>query len=227
MGIAGRGRQTVLAIPDLHAPFTARRALSFVRDVADRVQPDSVVFLGDEIDAHALSRYAPDPDGLAPAAELRAARRVLRPWFDAFPAAKVCTSNHAQRAARKAFGAGLPSDVLRPLRDVLDAPETWQWADEWVIDDVAYVHGEQFGGLDAVRKAAVNYGRSVVFGHLHTTAGIVWNRNPSRTTFGFATGCLIDPSAYAFRYAAHSLRRPLLGVGVIDKGVPQWIPFTG
>jgi hypothetical protein len=58
-------QSVVLVIPDLHCPFEHPDALEFLRAVKKRFMPSVFVCLGDEIDAHAFSRYPKDPDGMS------------------------------------------------------------------------------------------------------------------------------------------------------------------
>ena len=71
----------VLAIPDLHCPFQHPDALEFIKHVRDRFHVTEVICLGDEIDAHAFSRWPKDPDGMGPGQELKAAIEALIPWY--------------------------------------------------------------------------------------------------------------------------------------------------
>jgi hypothetical protein len=215
----------VLVIPDLHCPYQHRNALAFVSAVADAIQPDAVVHLGDEIDAAAFSRYAKNPDLDSPAAEIKRARRALQPWFDLFPIVRVCNSNHTQRPLKRAAEAGLPNDFVRTIREVLGAPPGWTWADEHEIDGVIYFHGEGFSGPAGARNAAVTYRQSVCIGHLHGHAGISWIAGPRGTIFGMNAGCLINPRSAAFSYAKHSKHKPTLGCSVILDGVPSFVPL--
>jgi hypothetical protein len=38
-------------------------------------------------------------------------------------------------------------------------------------------------------------------------------------------GCLIDRSAYVFRYGENNKFKPTLGCGVVIKGVPYFVPM--
>jgi hypothetical protein len=216
----------VLAIPDLHCPFQHADALAFVRRIARDVQPDRVVCLGDECDSYGLSRYPKDSDMDNAGRELKRTREALRPWFRSFPRVVVCNSNHTQRGLKRAQEAGLPSAYLRPLSDVLGAPQGWTWADEWELDGVLYIHGEGFSGCRGALDAANAHRQSVVMGHLHAHAGIAWSGSRAGTIFGMNAGCLIDMKASAFNYAKHSRHKPVLGCAFIEDGhYPRFIPM--
>jgi len=210
----------------LHCPWQHPAAVDFLADVRRWFKPKAVVCLGDEIDAMAFSRYGRDPDAPGEAEELRQAVAALRPIYKLFPRVKVCESNHTLRLYRKANRSLLPSGLLRAARDILGAPRRWHWAARWEIDGVQYLHGDGFSGFDAARKAATQLRAPTVIGHVHTAAGVWWSASPLDRIWGMSAGCLIDPSAIAFRYAAYSLQRPVLGVGLIEDGVPRFYPLV-
>lgn len=215
----------VLVIPDLHAPYQHPAAFDFLSDVAKRNRPETVVCIGDEIDAHSLSRYPKDPDGHSAGTELDKARAVLKTLFKLFPRVKCCRSNHTERPFRAAFAAGLPKGCLRPLGEILEAPKGWEWADSWDVNGVHYVHGEGFSGARAALTAAERFRVSTVIGHVHTYAGVQYSASPKDRIFGLNVGCLVDAKAFAFAYAKHSANKPTLGCGLVDGTVPVWIPL--
>lgn len=59
----------------------------------------------------------------------------------------------------------------------------------------------------------------------NSDAGILYNANEKSLFYGFNVGCLIDRHAYAFRYAKFAPKKQILGVGLVTKGVPQFIPM--
>ena len=218
---------TVLAIPDLHAPFEHQDAFDFITAVAAQVRPDVVVNLGDEIDMCAYSRYLKDPDGLGPLQEFESAVENLQKWFKAFPKVFVCHSNHTTRAAKKVLESGVPSRFMKSIKEVLGAPKQWQWNSGWIIDGVMYIHGEGFSGISASANAALSYGQPVVLGHIHAHAGVQYVSSFGYNLWGVNSGCLIDSDAYAFAYAKFSRHKPILGATVIVDGkFPRFIPMV-
>lgn len=220
-----RGRKCTLSIPDLHAPYQHPGALQFVADCLRRYKPTEVVYLGDEIDAHRFSHYAHDPDLPGPEDELRLAVKQLKRFYRLTPNAKVCHSNHTLRLFKRALGAGIPARCLRGVSEILEAPKTWQWADSFTIDDVRYIHGDGFAGVNAAQNAAMRHRCNIVMGHCHSNAGVWFSSGLCDTIFGLAAGCLLDDSALCFAYGRNSPRRPVLGLGVVDEGVPMFVPM--
>lgn len=215
----------VLAIPDLHIPFQHKDAFAFLTAVKKKYAPDVVINMGDLEDWHSISMHDHDPDGLSPGEELKALRKAIRPLFKLFPKMLICTSNHGSLPLRRAFKYGLPAELIKSYCDIIEAPKGWSVADTWEIDDVIYEHGEAFAGQQGAIKSANANMQSTVIGHIHAFAGIQYSANQKHLIFGFNTGCLIDRAAYAFAYGKKIKAKPILGCGIIDKGIPTFLPM--
>jgi len=215
----------VLVIPDLHIPFHHRDAFEFLAAVKRKYSPKEIVNLGDLEDWHSISMHDHNPDGMSAGEELKNLRAKIAPLFKLFPKMKICTSNHGSLPFRRAFKYGLPSELIKSYKDILLSPKGWQWADQWDIDNVLYEHGDPFTGQNAALKAAEQNMQSTVIGHVHSFAGIQYSANSRHLIFGFNVGCLIDKDAYAFEYAKKIKRKPILGCGIIDNGIPVFIPM--
>lgn len=226
---APRDGSVVLAIPDLHCPFHHQDALAFLLAVRDKINPDEVVCLGDEVDFHSFSRWPKDPDGLSPGGELRAAIEALIPFYLAFPNVKVCVSNHTIRPHKLMKLTGLPAAMLPAYSTMLNAPDGWSWHEHIIIDNVRYMHGDQGkGGKHGWTSNSEVYHQSVVVGHWHSKAGVFYDSH----MFNVNAGCLIDPTAYAFDYARHSHKKANLGCAVVTHGrkatfIPMLLDDTG
>lgn len=217
---------TVLAIPDLHIPFHHKDALKFLAAVKRKYKPQVAVSLGDLEDWHSISMHDHDPDGLSPGMELSELRKQVKPLFKLFPKLFICTSNHGNLPIRRAFKFGLPSELIKSFRDILQAPQSWVWADQWEFDGVVYEHGEAFSGAQGAIKSANANMQSTVIGHIHAFAGIQYSANQKHLIYGFNVGCLIDKDAYAFAYGKKIKAKPILGVGIIHNGIPTFIPMV-
>lgn len=208
-------KRTVLAIGDMHHPFAHPDTLAFLKAVYKSEKCDTVVCMGDEIDAHSYSHYPNEPDADGPSTELAKAIEQLIPFYKEFPEVLVCESNHTVRPWKKARLAGLPKAFLREVETVLNAPDGWKWARNHTIDGVLYTHGDngksgQYAHIHYMRQTK----RSVVIGHIHGYAGV----NYEGHNFAMNVGCLIHEEAYAFRYASGLLLPVNLGVGVVYEG---------
>lgn len=217
---------TVLVISDLQIPFEHKDALAFLRWVKGRYKPNKVVNIGDEVDMHALSDYDHDPDGYSAGHELEKSLERLKAYYKMFPDTLVCTSNHTARPFRRAHKFGIPKAYLKEYHEFLKAPAGWKWADFHIIDGVRYEHGEGQSGPLGALKAALRNMQPTVIGHLHSHAGIQYTANSKHLIYGFNVGCLIDTNAYAFAYGKHSNNKPIIGVGIVEKGNPLYIPMS-
>jgi hypothetical protein len=219
------GRERVLVIPDIQIPYEHPDALRFVRAVGSFMDCTTAVCVGDEVDQYALSHYDHDPEADAAGPELTRTRNHLLGWFDEFPDLRICTSNHTQRVYKKALKAGIPERYLREIRDWMEAPAGWRWADAFVIDGVRYEHGDANNSMHAARNLAIRNRRSTVIGHHHSHAGVHYVANDEDMIWGLNVGCLIDVRSVAFAYSKHSANRPTLGCGVVIYGAPYFVPM--
>lgn len=218
-------KETVLAISDTQFPFSHTDTFDFLDAITRKHHPTEIVHIGDEVDFHALSNYDHDPDGSSAGDEFKLAMKDMKELYAMFPNVKACISNHTARPYRRAFKFGIPRGFMKEYKELLQAPEGWEWRDKWVIDDVRYEHGEGMAGKYAHIRAAEQNMQSTVMGHLHSNAGIGYIANPRFLIFGMALGCLMDKDAYAASYGVHMKTKPVLGVGIIDRGIPTYVPM--
>jgi hypothetical protein len=208
-------RSVVLAIPDLHCPFEHQDALAFLKAVKAKFHPTEIVCLGDEIDAHAYSKWPKDPDGMGAGQELKAAIEAMIPFYVEFPVVRVCISNHTIRPMKMMKMIGLPSAFFPQYSTMLNSPDGWSWHEHIIIDGVRYMHGDQGkGGQNGWTKNSEVYHQSTVVGHWHSKAGVYYDSG----MFNLNAGCLINDRAYAFDYAKNSHKRPNLGCAIIMDG---------
>lgn len=222
------GKHRVLVVPDIQEPFSHPDSLAFIKSVRKHYSTDTTVFIGDEVDFHALSKFPHDPDGRSAGDEHKEAITALQKWYDLFDGedVRVCTSNHTDRILKRAHEAGIPKDFLKSYREFLRAPKSWSWEESFLIDGVKYEHGDAAGGVDAARLLAIANRASTVIGHHHSHGGVRYLANDSDVIFGLNVGCLIDRGAYVFAYGKAAKFKPTLGCGVVLRGVPQFVPMV-
>lgn len=211
----------VLILSDLQSPFEHEDYLIFSKAVRKKYRTDTTINVGDEIDNAAISDYDHDPDGRSAGDELELAIEHLIPYYKAFPNLKICDSNHVARIRKRALKSGLPKRCIKDFKSIIEAPKNWEWANEWVIDNVRYIHGCGYSGTMGALNAALDSHMSCVIGHLHADAGILYRSNGKETIFGMNVGCGIDVSAYAFNYGKDSRKKPVLSCGVVIDGKPH------
>ena len=208
----------VLYVSDLHVPWEHPRALDHLKKIRDRFKIDRVVFLGDEIDGASFSlKWSPNPDLPSPGDELELAIKHLRPFYKEFPEAEVLTSNHGMRLFKKFRVTGIPSKVVKRYEEILEFPKDWFLVDQTDIDGVLAIHGEGFS-LSSWRMAHDKFKQSVVMGHIHSHAGVVYSQTKKKKFFSANFGCMINPSHVAFDYGKHLPEKPVIGSGVVIDG---------
>lgn len=216
-------QSVVLVIPDMHHPFCHPDALPFLMAVKARFLPSKFVCLGDEIDAYGFSKYPKDVNVMNAGKEMEEAIAALIPFYQEFPEMMVCVSNHTIRPHKRMKEAGIPDAWLPKYNTMLNAPDAWVWADHWEIDNVRYMHGDQGkGGKYGWVSNTEIYHQSVVVGHWHSKAGVVYDS----AMFNMNAGCLIHRKAKAFDYAWDSHKAPNLGCGIVINGrAAHFIPM--
>jgi hypothetical protein len=216
----------ILMISDLHAPFMHPDAVSFLRAIKAKYKPTRVILSGDEIDNHAISFHDSDPDLDSAGPELIKAVECLKPLYKLFPVADVLESNHGSLVFRKAIASGLSRSFFKSPREIIEAPEGWDWHFDMILDlpngTKCYFHHSK--GANVLKNSQA-MGMSFCQGHHHESFEIAYWGNPHHLLFGMTVGCLVDPKSLALAYNRNNLKRPVIGCGIIIDSVPQLIPM--
>ncbi|MCK5017015.1 MAG: metallophosphoesterase [Candidatus Peribacteraceae bacterium] len=199
----------ILNIGDLHAPFLLEDYLDFCFNIYNKYQCNKVIFTGDIVDNHASSFWETDPNGLGAGDELDRAKETVQLWHDTFPNSMVCVGNHDLIPSRKAVTSGLPKQWIRTLSEVLSTP-TWEYAEEFYVDDVMYCHGTAKKARMRARSELI----SVSQGHYHSESYIEHFVGLNRHIWAMQVGCGIDRKSYAMTYSRH-FPKPQINVGVV------------
>lgn len=218
--------KSILVISDTHFPFQHPDTISFLKEIKNQYKPDKVVHIGDEIDFHAISFHPSDPDLLGPSDELQAAIAKLQPLYKLFPRVYVIESNHGSLVYRKGKVHGLPRDLFKSYREVLQAPKGWRWHFDLTLtmsdgNKVYFCHGK----TSAHAKLSQSMSMSTVQGHYHERFEIIYWANPNGLFWDMRVGCLIHDKSLAFNYNNTNLKRPIIGTGVIINGHPKLVPM--
>lgn len=220
--------RAIVVMPDLHAPYHHQDALEFMKAVMKAFKPELVINLGDETDKHAMSFHDSDPNLMSAGDELEASRVVLAKFSKLMPNVLLCDSNHGSMHYRKAKHHGIPVQYLKDYRDILfpnGGGEGWQWAENWRVNtplgEIMFKH--QASGpilVDAAHNQC-----NLAVGHSHGNFSVEYTAGSKHIYWGAYFGCLIDKDKLAFAYGKHSLRKPVIGCGVILDGRPMLIPM--
>lgn len=216
----------ILVISDTHAPFHHKDSTRFLAAVKNSFKPTRVVHIGDEVDNHGISFHDSDPDLMSPSDELRAAQKYCQILQNMFPVMDLLHSNHGSLIYRRAKVGGLPRHYLKDYKDVLLVDDRWQWHEELEIkisDEQTILFRHQFS--TNILKTAEQMACCVVQGHYHSKFEISYTSSPRALNWGMTVGCLIDKKALAFEYNKLQVKRPILGVGLIENGLPRLQPM--
>ena len=227
--------ENYIFVSDLQCPFQAKKALEFIQYLKKtfNVTNENMYCVGDETDGYFGSLYKKHPDmHLSPTGEIKQTLDELKRWYSAFPKMKVAISNHGLRWVSKIIDADIPSQLLRPYREIIQAPDGWQWKQEWIIEGskekFRMIHGLGYSGDRGHVTAALDSGLSTVIGHLHAFGGVNHIRMISGVRLWAANaGCLIDTDSLAFAYGKYHRRQPTLGALVVLNGgsFPTFVPY--
>lgn len=221
-----KDNRRILVISDLHIPYQHQDYLKFLSAVKAKYKPTRVINIGDEIDNHAISFHKSDPDLLSAGDELIRAREEIVKLEKLFPNMDLVDSNHGSLAYRRGKADGIPRHFLKGYNEVLEVGDGWKWHDQIILksgkQQIIFRH--QFSAN--VLKSAEQMGMSCVQGHYHSKFEVSYTSSPLALNWGMTVGCLIDSHALAFEYNKLQVKRPILGVGLINEGIPHLIPMA-
>ena len=215
-----------LIISDCHAPYHHQDAIPFLCAVREQFKTESTIHIGDEADHHAMSFHEHNPDAKSAGDELDAAIEFMKPLHRAFPKMTLCESNHGSMLYRKAVANGIPDKMLRRLDEIYKTPG-WSWHEE-ILDEIKPGVGVCFRhsfGVNISTSLPRQGGWCIVQGHHHSKLNIEYLETPTVRIFGMTVGCLIDHKSLVFGYNRLQQARPILGCGVIIKGMPVTVPM--
>lgn len=210
-------KSRVLSIGDFHAPYHHKQYFDFLSQVHREYKCNKVVLVGDFTDQHRHSRWPVESDALGAEEEYELALETLKILYHKFPDAHVVVGNHDDRYIKMATRNGLILEQVKSIPQLYEFPSGWHLTNRAEIDGVIYEHGEHYKSL---RDVAFNSFHSLVFGHLHSEFGVQWvKRHNQPERFALGSGCGIDFSSLAYRYAKYMKNLPVLGCGIVIEGV--------
>ena len=192
--------------------------ISFLKKIYKKHKCNRVVHIGDLVDWNSISYHEKDPSHPSAAEEYKKAFKQVRKLHRAFPKVDHLIGNHDCLPSRKAQTIGLPEEVLKDFQTLWDL-SGWTVHPRFhdlVIDDVIYRHGDkEKGGQMAAYKNSQAQFSSLVQGHLHAQAGVVYHANGKDCVFGMQTGCGCDHDHPAMHYGRVYAAKPIVGCGVV------------
>jgi predicted phosphodiesterase len=195
-----------------------RDYIKFLKKIEKKHKCNRVVHIGDLVDWNSISFHDKEAFMPNPVDEFKQAQKQVKALHKAFPKVDILIGNHDSLPSRKAASLGLPDEVIRDF-DRLWGLEGWTIHPRYhdlVIDDVVYRHGDKGkGGQVAAHKNAQAEFSSLVQGHLHAQASVVYHANKEDCVFGMQVGCGVDHDHPAMNYGRVYAAKPILGCGVV------------
>lgn len=220
---------SVLIIPDTHAPYHHPDTIPFLTAVKKRYRPDRVFHAGDWTDSYCFSRFPKDPDMKDTfTTEYKAVLKFTERLVELFPEGTLLKGNHDVRAYERAKVAGIPRGLMIPYEQMIGLDKAdWKltWDYTFTVDanrSKWYISHTKSANAFATAKLL---GMSVVFGHNHTMFKVESFQSINKRIYGVNVGCLIGDDRYAFGYNKQSIIRPNRGCVVILRGIPRLVPF--
>ena len=217
---------TVLVISDTQSPAHHPDTLDFLTEIKKQFKPTFVIHIGDLADFHSLNFHGVNPNLPSAHDELLQARVFVKNLAKLFPCMTIVDSNHDALPKRKARSIGIPDEMLKDERSIMQAPQTWKFVKELVfkLPNSIWVKAKHNFGSNLLMDSK-NQGMSLICGHLHTKSFVQWWQNDHGMNFAMQVGCSIDCTHPALDYDKGNSTRPVLSVGILKGGIPIILPM--
>ncbi len=191
--------ETALIVPDVHVPYHDKRAWKLLLHVAQELQPQIIITLGDFIDCKSVTGHGlkPKERALLLVDELHAGKRALEALYECAPKARkyFIEGNHENRIARYLEKNAPALEGMFSLREELGINSNYiPYGDYLRIDRMHFTHDLGKAGPTAHRSAREEVGGNVVIGHTHRM-GIEYGPKITGTHVSANFGWLGGPEA--------------------------------
>ncbi len=212
-----------LIFGDTHAPYQHRNTLAFLSHVMSKYNcREDVYHDGDMFDFHAMSRHTTEPGAHGPEYEYEKALRFVEDLHHLFPHGTLVLGNHDRIPQRQMKVVGLSDMLLKDLNSLYGLPPTWTIEKLYAVipeTDTLIEHGIGSTGKNGAINTALVKESNYVQGHAHNYAGVAYSANHKGKRWGMNTGCLLDSSSNAAKYAKHAIKKGVLGCGLVYPAV--------
>lgn len=198
--------KTVLILPDIHYPLHDKKCLKIVEQVAKDLKPEHIVYLGDCFNADGISKYTHkkmERGIYETAREIEGFKKDIHlPLSVHTKKVLWCGGNHDTQRISDLFAKleerGEEPELIEHYKDVLSLDKRFPdidicgYNEFHKIGKLYFTHGIYHNDAHA-KKHALAYGKSVVYGHLHTfqsyTTTTMGSNQPHKAT---CVGCLCN-----------------------------------
>lgn len=215
----------VLVLGDIHFPYQHPDFFKFLIFMVKKESPDIILSVGDLVDLHKASMHAKSTKGGTLLEEIHSAKKEIKKLIKLVPNLLITIGNHDSRVARLAETMGIDSSLVKSIHEIFELPKTWILSKKIEIDKVIYTHGDLKKEGPKTTDGLMNYyNQSIVHGHVHSQARIIYKTIETRNIWGFNVGCLINQYSFAFDYSKE--KTSVIGIGVIENGIPHFYPMV-
>jgi hypothetical protein len=191
---------TIVVFSDAHFwPGVRTTAFRALLNIGARLKPTMVINNGDAFDGASISRYPRIGWDHKPSVieELKSCKERLGEIEEIVPGTKIWTLGNHDARFETFLAANAPQFEKVHGFKLKDHMPAWTpcWS-AWVNNDCVIKHRWK-GGIHAVHNNAVNSGRTMVTGHLHSLKVTPFT-DYNGTRFGVDTGTLAEPQGPQF-----------------------------
>jgi predicted phosphodiesterase len=219
--------QSILFVPDTHAPFHDKRAWKVMMKAAREFGPDIVIHQGDLIDCYSISRFTKDPRRAMSLRQERDAARRLRADLDSLePVRKLfIEGNHEDRLRVHLFDRA--PEVAEELADrdaesysdgllglTRNGWEFTPYREDTRIGKLWLTHDVGNSGKYTTATALDTYQHSVTVAHHHQLQYLVKGDATGEYQVGAQFGWLGDVDAIDYQHKIKVRSRWALGFGI-------------
>jgi predicted phosphodiesterase len=216
----GKAAESILFIPDVHAPYHNRQAWQLLIKAAKLLKPDWLVCLGDFWDFYSVSSHSKDPRRqLRLHQEIEAGLKLHRE-LDALGAKNkvfVC-GNHEERLERYLMDKAPALFDMLPIKDILQLSKRgWKYVpykQHTRIGKLYVTHDCGYAGSNALTKSQATYENNVVIGHTHRMEYRVVGNATGHPHISASFGWLGDVAKVDYMHRIQADRSWALGFGV-------------
>lgn len=236
VAVKENGPLRILAVGDVHAPFTHTKYADETVAFAKYFQPTHIVQVGDAYDQYCHSRFARSLNVLTPKEEDMSARHYMVAFWrrlqNASKNAKCyqLRGNHCARAYKRVLEKA--PDLEEAVKEFYDRLYSYQGVktladdrSELVINNILFIHGY----LSNLGDHAKQNRQPTVVGHTHR-GGVLPIRLADETIWELNCGHIADPEALPLSYTQQKTTFWTPGAGYIEKLsngliIPSFVPF--
>lgn len=213
--------ESILFIPDVHAPYEDTRAFNLMLAAARRFKPDHIVILGDFFDMYSVSSHSKNPNrAFSLKSEIDYSIDLLKKVVAINPSAKkvFLAGNHEDRLTRYL------QDRAPELYNIINLPQILHldklgfkyisYKDHCTIGKLYITHDCGSSGKYAAFRCAEAFQRNIVSAHTHRLQYLIDGNAEGKRHVSTIFGWLGDINQVDYMHRIKAARDWSLGFGI-------------